>query len=286
MVLGQSYQEPDLVAHSKLNEKQLHEPEELDEERNSNFDQKFSFIGRLFNFNIWNLAYKPETIARIYNDARLSFCGNAVQWSDFRQGTRGDVKMKWPTGLLWRGDQFSKSFQKQSCNNYCNKLIGPICREGFDMNLKWPIAKANTTTQLDCSPQSSSAKKYAYRTCTLKNQQVRKMAKKHFNSQLNRNKSDLIVEYSYRNFDFSTAHWLVSNIDECIQEPLLVFKNEVFLFHTTDNFDDSRIHVYLERLYDLTMEITHKSLKLNKSIHDVSTIIDSLYYLISAQVNL
>ncbi len=72
------------------------------EEKNSKFEQNLSFIGRLFNFNIWNRVMTSKEIQMLFNDCKLIFCGNAVQWSDFRQGTRGQVKMIWRTELLWQ----------------------------------------------------------------------------------------------------------------------------------------------------------------------------------------
>ena len=41
-----------------------------------------------------------------------------------------------------------------------------------------------------------------------------------------------------------------ANIDECIQDSLLSLRNEVQIFQSTDNFDDSQINVYLERVLD------------------------------------
>ena len=72
------------------------------EHQNPKFDEHTSFIGRLFNFNVWNHVKNAKTILNLFNDCKLSYCGNATQWSDFRQGTRGQVKMKWPTELLWK----------------------------------------------------------------------------------------------------------------------------------------------------------------------------------------
>jgi hypothetical protein len=69
---------------------------------NMKFDKQYSFVGRLFNFNVWNYAKSRPSIARLHEDCRLAYCGNATQWADFRQGTRGEVRMRWPTDLLWK----------------------------------------------------------------------------------------------------------------------------------------------------------------------------------------
>lgn len=80
--------------------------------------------------------------------------------------------------------------------------------------------------------------------------------------------------------------WDASNISECIQEPLYNLKQEVFVFHTTDNFDETQIIVYLEQLYDLTIKHIKSNQNNHRSIFDIHTIIDTLFYLINAQVRL
>jgi hypothetical protein len=82
------------------------EPLDKSRKMSSKFNPHSSFVGRLFNFNVWNYAKNSESILNLYSDCKLSFCGNATQWSDFRQGTRGQVKMKWPTKLLWKSMLF------------------------------------------------------------------------------------------------------------------------------------------------------------------------------------
>lgn len=72
-------------------------------EKNENFvlfDEHDSFVGSLFNFNIWDFHQNAESIYRMYDDCGLTHCGNAVKWSDLWQGIRGDLKMIWPVGFL------------------------------------------------------------------------------------------------------------------------------------------------------------------------------------------
>ena len=64
------------------------------------FDDRDSFVGSLFNFNIWDYHQKADSIYRIYDDCELSSCGNAVRWSDLWQGIRGDLKIIWPAGFF------------------------------------------------------------------------------------------------------------------------------------------------------------------------------------------
>lgn len=124
-----------------------------DMENNTLFDPKLSFVGRLFNFNIWNQVPTRASrfIENIFHDCRLVYCGNAAQWSEYRPGTRGNVIMKWPTYLLWSsGTCLNQKYQQETCNKMCIKEAGPECRENIDKNFKWPTAKPNQTIQLKC----------------------------------------------------------------------------------------------------------------------------------------
>jgi len=223
-------------------------------------------------------------VRKLYTDDGLAFCGNATQWSDFRSGTRGDVKMKWPTELLWKSAKFSKRYQHQSCNHYCNKEIGPVCRENFDSNIRWLLAKGNQTSKIECFPSHNLQQhdlnnnnkdiKYAYRECRVQTNQ-----KKALNQKLVENP---LRDYSYANFYFQTAAWMRPNVDECVQTPLLKLKKEVISFIKTDNFDDAKIFVYLDRLHELANDVL--SVLPQKSIYDVAYIIDIIFYLTDALV--
>jgi hypothetical protein len=234
-----------------------------DENKNEEFDLSAAFIGRLFNFNVWHSERNASEVLALQTDCKLVHCGDAVQWSDYRQGTRGNVNMKWPTELLWKRDDsspagcFSERFQYDTCNRHCNRVIGPICRENTERNIRWPLTKANVTQTRECFPDS---KRYAYRHC---------------NSPVSLDASQMS--------DHSSGSWQEANVDACVQPELLELKSDVYAFHTTDNFDETQIIGYLERLYDLTM----KHIKLNaseRSIFDVSTLIDAMFYLVNAQV--
>ena len=243
------------------------------------FEVHSSFIGRIFNFNIWQHEKSAHEIHDLYADCRLMHCGDATQWSDYRQGTRGDVKMKWPTDLLWRkeiGGCFSEKFQFDSCNNFCNKEIGPICRENIEQNMRWPLTKANVRSLLKCFPLHLNDSRHAYRECDM-----------HYSG--GSSVSQVITvngrkdEYSM-NRENPAASWQPANIEECIQEPLLRLKNEVYAFCTTDNFDETQIVTFLEKLYDLSVRHVKLDVK-NRSIYDISTLIDTMFYLVNAQVN-
>lgn len=55
------------------------------------------------------------------------------------------------------------------------------------------------------------------------------------------------------------ATWQPSNVNECVQPKLSELKREIYLFTTTDNFDESLIVDYLDRLYEATVNSIIKS---------------------------
>lgn len=176
-------------------------------------------------------------------------------------------------------------------------MIGPICRENYENNIRWRLTKGNLTAKYECFPNKNKYEfnpeniKYAYRQCDLKTTYVKRFNRKiKHNRQQSRypfqDKSKKNSEnYGYSHYNLTTASWAKSNIDECVQEPLLLLRNEVSVFYKQDNFDDMKIFVYIEQLHDLTVQIMVKSSKPHKGIYDLSTIIDTLFYLINAQVN-
>lgn len=252
------------------------------------FEVLSSFMGRLFNFNVWQREMTVSEIQELYGDCRLTYCGDAVQWSDFRQGTRGEVKMKWPTELLWQKTDhsnrmcLSEKFQYDSCNKVCQEKIGPICREHVDKNIRWPLTQANRTSSQSCTPNST---RMAVRNCRLRE-----------TNRIYENK-ELDVEYNEPQL---VAEWEPANVDECIQKPLLTFRDDVYEFCMTDNFDETQIIGYLESLYDLSV----RYIKLNneysnggksgnktseqkhaRSIYDIAAVLDTMTYIVNAQVS-
>jgi hypothetical protein len=79
------------------------------EQKNSKYEANLSFLGRLFNFNIWNHVKSSKVIQSLYLDCKLTHCGNAVQWSDFRQGTGGQAKLTWQTEFMMNSNYFNFS---------------------------------------------------------------------------------------------------------------------------------------------------------------------------------
>lgn len=227
------------------------------------FDAKLAFAGRIFNFNIWNNVLTANSIKEIYKDCKLSFCGTAVQWSNFRQGIKGNIKFGWSTKLLWNDlSCFNETYQQLSCNQYCNKKIGPICREQITKNILWPIRKETENAWVKCNSKSTDSK-FAWRYCNT-------------------------YKKSEYNSDFShlqaIASWNEPNIENCVQESFFKLQENVKIFYTRDNFDESMIFIYLETLYQFFIQNIKLDPNNKRSIFDINSLIDTLFYLIDAQV--
>ena len=157
---------------------------------------------------------------------------------------------------------FDEIEQRVSCQRICFNEIGPVCRANVHKNLFWPTVKGNLTIELKCfstTKNAQTANKKAYRKCHV------------FNSEQN----------IYNNEIFSK--WQNADISECVHEFLIKIKKDIFNFHTTDNFDENQIIRYAEQLYSLSVKFAKKSVQ--RTIYDISTIIDSMHYLINAQVS-
>lgn len=261
-ILGQSHSENYLSEKNNfLNKVNL----KANKDKNIFFEEKLAFVGRIFNFNIWNRVIASNLIKEIYNDCKLTYCGTASQWSDFRQGTRGDINLRWSSSLLWNDlSCFNETYQQSSCNQYCNKVIGPICREQIYKNILWPMSKENKSVNVKCNPRNPESK-IAIRYC-------QKYNKNMYNS-----------DYSHKQ---AIASWDEPKVENCIQENILKLKQEVENFYKRDNFDESMIFKYLETLYQFFVQNVKMDPNQKRSIFDISSIIDTLYYLLDAQVTL
>jgi hypothetical protein len=141
--------------------------------------------------------------------------------------------------------------------------MGPVCRKNIERNILWPTIKGNFTSEMKCFPNIKDdikSNRKAFRHCNI------------INNEPSMNTNNLY------------SHWQNADISECVHDFLIKIKKDIFNFHTTDNFDENQIIRYVEQLYSYSVKFAKSSLQ--KTIHDISIIIDSLYYLIIAQVNL
>lgn len=64
------------------------------------FDTTYAFVGDLAHLNIWDTEMTRENIIHMKNSCNFMYCGTAVEWAEFRSGTRGAMSMRWPSGIL------------------------------------------------------------------------------------------------------------------------------------------------------------------------------------------
>ena len=70
-----------------------------------------AFQGELSYLNIWSQPLSQAHIMDMKQDCTFTYCGDAVEWVDFRSGTRGAMKLRWPSGIF-KGDES----KPQACN--------------------------------------------------------------------------------------------------------------------------------------------------------------------------
>ena len=78
------------------------------------FVEKYAFVGDLAHLHIWDFVMTPAEVRYIKGLCKLMYCGNAVQWTEFRKGTRGAMRMRWPSQVL--GGIFLFSRRLDVCN--------------------------------------------------------------------------------------------------------------------------------------------------------------------------
>jgi latrophilin 2 len=64
------------------------------------FDLQYAFIGDIAFANIWSRVMLRSEVKDLRNDCVMLQCGDVVEWADFRSGTRGDMKIRWPSRIF------------------------------------------------------------------------------------------------------------------------------------------------------------------------------------------
>lgn len=59
-----------------------------------------SFMGEMGFVNIWHHKMSKEEIQDLVKDCTFMQCGTAVEWADFRSGTHGLVRLRWPSYIM------------------------------------------------------------------------------------------------------------------------------------------------------------------------------------------
>lgn len=152
--------------------------------------------------------------------------------------------------------------------------------------LSFTLSSSSSFSSSSSLSSSAFRNRSAFRFCQLQSNHHHHYQHHHQNSfTINQNinnaasnKKDYLIYHA----QFKSS-WQTANIDQCIQEPLVKLRDEIYLYHSLDNFDESQINVYLKLLHNMTLN----NIKLNaqRSIYDISTLLDTLFYLVNAQVN-
>jgi hypothetical protein len=67
----------------------------------SMFDDGRGFFGELGFVNIWGYVLTSSDIRLLHADCNLIYCGDVVEWADFRNGrTRGWLRVLWPSKIF------------------------------------------------------------------------------------------------------------------------------------------------------------------------------------------
>ncbi|XP_050390445.2 cadherin EGF LAG seven-pass G-type receptor 1 [Patella vulgata] len=208
------------------------------------FEIATALDGDLSHLNIWNYAMEKEEVRNITKSCNFMYCGNAVQWVEFRSGTRGAMKIRWPSGIFT--DQcFTEKTAAISCDTFCSDLIGAQCNEEIKENIKWNRTKAEMNISVDCPRQGDNSTGHAVRVCKLRE-----------------NANDGI--------------WAEPLIDGCISDRLLEIKNK---FRSIGQDDMNEIMIL--QLADELLNHTENNSYTNPI--DIATVIDLLQIMVKTQ---
>ncbi|KAH9504056.1 hypothetical protein Btru_067637 [Bulinus truncatus] len=221
--------------------------------RQTQFNSTFALDGDLSHLNIWNTSMNASQINYINSSCTFMYCGNAIPWVEFRSGTRGAMRMRWPSGIF-TGKCFSDAQSGSSCEKFCSNLIGAQCNEETRENILWLRNAANKTVNVSCpnypkeqtsNNTNGTSQNYAWRLCKLEEND-------------------------------NHGEWQDPNIDSCISTTLMAIKNK------TLSLEKQGINEI-----DL-LKLAHELLNHTEEHHyinpiDIATVIDLLFVLVRAQ---
>ncbi|KAI8794290.1 latrophilin-3, partial [Biomphalaria glabrata] len=217
------------------------------------FNSTNALDGDLSHLNIWNHVMNSSQISYINSSCTFMYCGNAIQWVEFRAGTRGAMKMRWPSGIF-TGRCFSDAQSGSSCEKFCSLLIGAQCNEETRENILWLRNAANQTVNVSCPSLSreqannstnGTSQNFAWRLCKLEENE-------------------------------NHGEWQEPYIDSCISSSLMAIKEK------TLSLEKQGINeIDLLKLAHELLNHTHEYTYINPI--DIATVIDLLAILVKAQ---
>ncbi|XP_021355754.1 cadherin EGF LAG seven-pass G-type receptor 1-like isoform X2 [Mizuhopecten yessoensis] len=120
------------------------------------FDSSVAFMGDLAHLHVWDFVMSHDDIVLLNNSCTFMYCGNVAQWADFRSGTRGAMRMRWPSGIL---KEKCKTAEEEAftCNKHCSLTIGAQCNKDIVENIVWERTKAVNYLNVSCPGQENLA---------------------------------------------------------------------------------------------------------------------------------
>ncbi|XP_023931599.1 adhesion G protein-coupled receptor L2 [Lingula anatina] len=205
------------------------------------------FIGDLSHVNIWKQVLSEDEIRKVYSDCTFTHCGTAVQWTEFRFGTHGNIHLRWPSEIV---DQtcFTDVWAAETCDDHCSYVIGAQCNEEIVENIRWSRTPAGHNVSVPCPGRvddSGNATAFAYRYCNITND--------------------------------NKGVWGEPQIDECLSQKQLSLKTEIAELLGLPSFDEDRMFHLGNAL------LNHTTYTSYTNPIDIAAEIDSLNLLIKAQ---
>nr|KAG5692688.1 hypothetical protein BaRGS_028488 [Batillaria attramentaria] len=221
------------------------------------FDTTYALEGDLSHFNIWNFILPPREVLFLASNCTFQYCGNAVQWVEFRAGTRGAIKMRWPSGIFGH-EGFPCITEKQAaetCDKSCSSQIGAQCNEQIKENILWSRTPANQNVSVPCP------------------------GKKDIDEDEDMENVTLPVAYATRSClllpNDNDGVWEEPYIDDCISEELLELKMK-FQQLSGGSLDQTHVLRMSERLLNHTEEHTYTNpIDIATVIHLLSVLVES-----------
>ncbi|XP_041485778.1 adhesion G protein-coupled receptor L1-like [Lytechinus variegatus] len=114
-------------------------------------NHSLGFLGQLSHVHLWNEILNVTYIRTIANDCTFTYCGNVAEWVDFRSGTRGTSKLRWPSGVF---DECLVN-KAEACDSHCSETNGPQCNQEYAKNILWPRTPTGHNSTRPCPGISS-----------------------------------------------------------------------------------------------------------------------------------
>ncbi|XP_071954422.1 adhesion G protein-coupled receptor L2-like [Antedon mediterranea] len=133
--------------------------------QSKHFASHQSFVGSLSHVNIWNETLSIREILNIQKDCFFKYCGNLVEWVDFRGGTRGHMKLRWPSGIPKQGS--CERDVAEMCDDFCSRNNGTKCVLDVANNVEWERTRAGKAVTYTCPGlENSRPPRQTHRNCT------------------------------------------------------------------------------------------------------------------------